>query len=561
MSMQSVKSKLGWGFGIVLALFVVLAVFAFNALDQSSATTNRIYAKNLRGLSEVSIVSVELAGLQADLLHLLDKDDRVRSAAARQRVGERLQAIKTGWEAYYPAMLTTGQEKDVATDTAAVYQAWLPDLKEFLQIAQSRELTAARAYYQTTLEPDHELFNTHLKDLRHYQVERADFFHTQSMAAIRFQKIVIGILAAIALVFTLLVTALLIRMITRPLNRARLLVESIADGRLDNPVLAGSHDEFGVVLDALDRMQTRLAEMVEKVRSGSEAVGASARRISSGSEELSSRTQEQAANLEQTAASMEQMTLTVKQNADNAAQADQLTQDVCAQAEKGGQVVNRAVESMQRIDEASARIKDIISLIENIAFQTNLLALNASVEAARAGDQGRGFAVVASEVRNLAGRSAAAAKDIKTLVEDSAAKVSDGSAHVTQSGRTLEEIVENINKVSAIVAQIAEAGKEQSSGIEQVNTAVSGMDSMTQQNAALADESAAASRSLGEQVDLLKAQVAFFKSAATSESPVERHPNTTKIAGAPAPARSGRLPKPPRAATAKEAEEEEWASF
>jgi methyl-accepting chemotaxis protein len=222
--------------------------------------------------------------------------------------------------------------------------------------------------------------------------------------------------------------------------------------------------------------------------------------ISTGNANLSQRTEEQSSSLEETASSMEEMTTTVKQNADNAGQANQLAMAARDQAEKGGSVVNQAVKAMSDINDASKKIADIIGVIDDIAFQTNLLALNAAVEAARAGEQGRGFAVVASEVRSLAGRSATAAKEIKELIQDSVRKVEDGSVLVTQSGQTLEKIVASVKKVSDIVAEIAAASREQSSGIEQVNRAVMQMDELTQQNAALVEQATAASQAMAEQV-------------------------------------------------------------
>ena len=243
----------------------------------------------------------------------------------------------------------------------------------------------------------------------------------------------------------------------------------------------------------VNQLADNMAEVVSRVKRVAADVHRGADEISAGNANLSQRTEEQSSSLEETASSMEEMTTTVKQNADNAAQANQLALAARDQAEKGGTVVSQAVAAMAGINEASKKIADIIGVIDDIAFQTNLLALNAAVEAARAGEQGRGFAVVASEVRSLAGRSATAAKEIKELIQDSVRKVEDGSVLVTQSGQTLEKIVAAVKKVSDIVAEIAAASREQSSGIEQVNRAVMQMDELTQQNAALVEEATAAS--------------------------------------------------------------------
>jgi methyl-accepting chemotaxis protein len=259
----------------------------------------------------------------------------------------------------------------------------------------------------------------------------------------------------------------------------------------------------GVMARSLNRLAETMLETISAVKQTAEGIHRGAAEIAQGNTDLSQRTAQQSASLEETASSMEQMTSTVKQNADNAAQANQLVSAARDQAEKGGNVTFRAVSAMTEINTASKKICDITGVIDEIAFQTNLLALNAAVEAARAGEQGRGFAVVASEVRNLAGRSATAAKEIKALIEDSVRKVEDGSLLVTQSGKMLEQIVFAVKKVSDIVAEFAAASQEQSAGIEQVNRAVMQMEEMTQRNAALVEQASSASQSMAEQASSL----------------------------------------------------------
>jgi methyl-accepting chemotaxis protein len=289
------------------------------------------------------------------------------------------------------------------------------------------------------------------------------------------------------------------------------MLSSINNGAIGKRIdLAGKNGFFEVMARGINQLADNLTETVSKVKLAAEEIHRGAQEISAGNSNLSLRTEEQAASLEETASSMEEMTTTVKQNADNAGQANQLALAAREQAEQGGQVVGKAVQAMSGINDSARKIADIIGVIDEIAFQTNRLALNAAVEAARAGEQGRGFAVVASEVRNLAGRSATAAKEIKDLIQDSVKKVSDGSLLVTQSGQTLEQIVISVKKVSDIVAEIAAASREQSLGIEQVGRAVMQMDELTQQNAALVEQATAASQSMTTEASTLKEMMARY---------------------------------------------------
>jgi methyl-accepting chemotaxis protein-1 (serine sensor receptor) len=320
--------------------------------------------------------------------------------------------------------------------------------------------------------------------------------------------LLIAVLLAVGLGIT--VTCWLIRSITRPLNEAVRIAETVASGDLTARIDVHSTDETGHLMLALKKMNDSLINIVKQVRADTDTIATASAQIAAGNQDLSSRTEEQASSLEETASSMEELTSTVKQNADNARQANQLAITASGVAVKGGNVVSQVVTTMDAINTSSKKIVDIISVIDGIAFQTNILALNAAVEAARAGEQGRGFAVVATEVRSLAQRSASAAREIKGLIDDSVSKVGEGSRLVGEAGTTMDEVVTSIQRVTDIMSEITAASQEQSAGIEQVNQAVAQMDTVTQQNAALVEEAAAAAESLQDQARNLVQVVGVF---------------------------------------------------
>jgi len=360
---------------------------------------------------------------------------------------------------------------------------------------------------------------------------------------------------------------LTIRAITRPLNDAVRIAESVAAGDLTQVIEVRSNDETGKLMQAMKAMNTSLVDIVGQVRTGTETIAVASREIASGNADLSNRTESQASSLEETASSMEELTSTVKQNAENAKQANQLVVSTADVAVKGGQVVGQVIDTMASIKESSRKIADIIGVIDGIAFQTNILSLNAAVEAARAGEQGRGFAVVASEVRNLAQRSASAAKEIKLLIEDSVGKVDAGGKLVDEAGRTMDEVVSSVKRVTDIMSEIAAASMEQSTGIEQVNQAVGQMDEVTQQNAALVEEAAAAAESLQDQaaklaqaVSVFKLEGAVYAPRAERAEPVLSH----RVAALPRPkakpAPSTLTARPKKVAAANGANDE-WEEF
>ncbi|MDB5933967.1 MAG: Methyl-accepting chemotaxis protein [Massilia sp.] len=358
--------------------------------------------------------------------------------------------------------------------------------------------------------------------------------------------------------------------VARPIHEAVLVARRVAQGDLSNKIDSSARGEAGLLLRTMQEMNDKLVGMIVQVRAGTESIAGGAGEISTGSIELSARTEQQAASLEETASSMEQLTVTVKQNADHAHQASKLAVSASEVAVKGGEVVSEVVGTMASINDSSKRIAEIIGVIDGIAFQTNILALNAAVEAARAGEQGRGFAVVASEVRNLAQRSAAAAKEIKALIDDSVEKVNAGTLLADKAGNTMNEVVTSVKRVTGIIGEIADASAEQTTGIEQVNQAIAAMDQATQQNAALVEEAAAAASSMREHAGSLNRVVSTFVLGAEHARPAAQihliASNPAKPAAAKAEARPrARSAAPLRAAAAKRSAVEkpdvDWEEF
>jgi methyl-accepting chemotaxis protein len=324
-----------------------------------------------------------------------------------------------------------------------------------------------------------------------------------------------GILVGLVVIVVLisLGTFWLVHSIRDPLDQANELAARIAQGDLSSSISTTREDEFGTLLRSLATMNDSLGRMVAQVRMSTDSIATASAEIAQGNNDLAQRTEQTSSNLQSTASSMDALTATVQQSTDNSRQASALAASASSVAQRGGSVVTQVVTTMQEIDASSKKIADIIGVIDGIAFQTNILALNAAVEAARAGEQGRGFAVVASEVRSLAQRSAEAAKEIKGLIDTSVGKVESGTRLVTDAGATMEEIVQSVRRVADVISEITAAATEQSSGIAGVNQAIGNLDQMTQQNAALVEESAAAAESLREQADRMKEAVAVFRVA------------------------------------------------
>ena len=411
-----------------------------------------------------------------------------------------------------------------------------------------------------------------LTEIDNRDVDRANQEGDDLYAAARWW---IGALVLGSSIAGILLAVVIARSIARPLQSAVQLAQQVAEGDLGGKIEVHSTDEVGQLLQALKAMSTSLQRIVSEVRQGTDSIASASSQIAMGNQDLSSRTEEQASSLEETAASMEELTSTVQQNGANAQQANQMASAASQVAVRGGAAVSQVVQTMSAINDASRKIVDIIGVIDSIAFQTNILALNAAVEAARAGEQGRGFAVVASEVRTLAQRSAEAAKQIKQLIDDSVTKVQEGSSQVDEAGRTMDEIVMSVRRVTDIMGEISAASHEQTAGIEQVSQAVTQMDQMTQQNAALVEEAAAATDALRGQAAALAEVVGFFKLGAyqgaaparvAAAAPAAAKALAARPALKPAPAKAApAIAKPMAAAPSRSkavtADDGEWESF
>ncbi|OZI18425.1 methyl-accepting chemotaxis protein [Bordetella genomosp. 9] len=399
---------------------------------------------------------------------------------------------------------------DMSQAIMANYKAYAGLIEEQINTLRSKQIDAYLASSKASSAANQTLDKS-VQGMLDYLDKATDDMVTLGHRDFSLARTVTVVMVIFALLLTVACWLVLSRLVLRPLREAGQHFDKIAAGDLSQHVEVRSTNEIGLLYSAVRRMQESLTRTVSAVRRGVDEINVGSREISAGNTDLSSRTEQQAASLEETAASMEELASTVKQNAENARQANQLAASASDVAERGGSAVAEVVNTMQEISGSSRKISEIVSVIDGIAFQTNILALNAAVEAARAGEQGKGFAVVAGEVRSLAQRSAQAAKEIKSLIEDSVTKVGAGSQQVERAGATMQEIVASVKRVTDIMGEISAASEEQSSGIDQVNRAVSQMDEVTQQNAALVEEAAAAAGSLQEQAQRLAEAVSVFR--------------------------------------------------
>lgn len=520
----SIKFRLIFVMSILSALMLGIGTMGLYGFSQSNAGMKTLYEDRLGPAVQLGTILDTWYQVQAKVVAATNLTNPDAAKVLSAEVQQLVQKNEGLWAQFLSTELIPEEERlsKIKTEQHAQY---VQSANQVFQLAASGKFEAAAQHVSTdTMKKFGALRETvfALFDLQR-SASTIEYNNAQTSYESTFSTTAMIIIASFIL--AAIFGYLLLRSIIAPLDEAVAIANAVATGDLTHRIEVNSTNETGRLLQALKTMNDNLSDLVGKVRMGTDEITTASGEIASGNSDLSERTEEQASSLEETASSMEELTSTVKQNADNAHQANQLAVGASEVAMKGGSVVGQVVQTMSSINESSKKIVDIISVIDGIAFQTNILALNAAVEAARAGEQGRGFAVVATEVRTLAQRSAAAAKEIKELINDSVSKVDEGTRLVDEAGITMDEIVTAVKRVTDIMSEISAASQEQSSGIEQVNQAVTQMDEATQQNAALVEQAAAAAESMKDQAQALTHAVSTFKltGAHSTSSTVKRN--------------------------------------
>ena len=561
-----IGTRLGIGFAVVLGLLVAVLLVGLYSMAQLSARTHDIVADKNVKMAAANTMSDNVRNITLAITSVVVAPTEALVQAELAKIGEARKKYGAAKETLQKK-ISTDKETALMAELDAALKSGAPLNNKVIELRNAGQTEEAIAFLTQQAAPSLKIVLGALDSLVAYEAQQAAQAATDAetlSASARASMIALG---SVAVLLGAFVAWIITRSITQPINAAVSVAETVASGDLSSHIVVNSSDETGRLLGALQAMNTSLLGVVAQVRHGTEAISTASSEIAAGNLDLSSRTEEQASSLEETASAMEELTSTVKQNADNARQANQLAKSASEVAVRGGSIVSQVVDTMGTINESSKKIVDIIGVIDGIAFQTNILALNAAVEAARAGEQGRGFAVVATEVRNLAHRSASAAKEIKELIAASVANVDTGSRLVNEAGQTMGDIVDSIVRVTDIMGEITSATHEQTIGIEQINMAIAQMDEVTQQNAALVEEAAAASQSMQEQAGELAHVVGFFKTgnhvaSAPRLSPVRTTPAAPAIArpaAKPAPARQAVAAAPARRGNANA--ESEWEEF
>ncbi|CAE6837899.1 methyl-accepting chemotaxis protein [Paraburkholderia aspalathi] len=503
--------------GACITLMAAMGVMAIVGLARLNSNMSETYGGTVVPLAQISEVRAAQLNIRVKLRRIQIEKTPATLDKMLPIVQSELATIDKVWPQYYPAAVSNPTEREAADRADRALKELMTQTGNIITLLKAGKFDAASDLINSTASLSDAL-NLALSDDTKINVLEAKQFADDGESTYKTLLMVTVALLSTGVLIAGGMSIYLMRVITRPLDRAVNIANRIAEGKLENRITVDIRGEFGLLLDALKTMDGKLSNTVRGIKASAESVTVASREIASGNLDLSARTEEQAASLEETAASMTQLTETVRQNADNARQANTLASGATDMAHAGNQAVQDMVASIGRISESSSKIRDITSVIEGIAFQTNILALNAAVEAARAGEQGRGFAVVASEVRSLAQRSATAAREIKELISTSVAMIQGGSKQATDVGVTIGQVKQAIRQVADIVGEIAAASEEQSRGIEQVNQAVTQMDDVTQQNAALVEQAAAAAQSLEEQSSKLLDAVLVFSTSDTEST-------------------------------------------
>jgi methyl-accepting chemotaxis protein len=504
--------RIGLAFAVCILLLLAVVLVGRGALGRVN--------DSLHAVTDDHYVKVKLVDRLKDEVN--ERSRLVRNVVifddAKQRI-EFLESIKASGARTVPimdklqALVVSEAGKAALAKVQQSRHAYRDSLEEFDTLAHAGQITEARALLVDKLRANQQVYMGAIDEFADLQEKLMTEASAEADADVRNGTTLLLTAAAAAAALAVLLGWLIVRSIAQPIDRALRVAEAVADGDLTSDIEASGRDELGRLLAALQRMNRSLSTIVTQVRTSSDSIATGSGQIATGNADLSQRTEAQASNLQQTAASMEQLNSTVKTNADTARQAAQLANAATSVAARGGDIVGQVVATMDEINTSSRKIADIIGTIDGIAFQTNILALNAAVEAARAGEQGRGFAVVAGEVRTLAQRSGEAAREIRALIGTNVEKVEAGSALVADAGTTMRDIVAQVQRVDDLLGEISSATVQQTAGIGQVSDAVTQLDHVTQQNAALVEESAAAAASLNQQANTLVAAVAGFNLA------------------------------------------------
>ncbi len=507
---MTIQSRLIAVIGFLSALLISIGGIGAYGMNQMSSAFKGVYDDRVLPLGDLGVVLDRIQRIRFNTVISSYSENPVIVSERKPLNEQRFSEIATLWPQYMATKLTT-EEAALASDFEQQWKNLSQSVDRSMNAALNGDYKAAQQNLHTDMFAKFDTAHATMFKLLDLQRVLGANEYTAAHGAYQNLLALSNIMTVVGLILAVVAGFLLMRAIIKPLNEAVTIANAVASGDLTTRIDVHSSNEMGRLLQALKTMNDNLLNLVGKVRHSTESIAMASSEIASGNMDLSQRTEEQAASLEETASSMEELTSTVRQNADNARQANQLAAGASEVAMKGGTVVGQVVQTMSSISDSSKKIVEIISVIDGIAFQTNILALNAAVEAARAGEQGRGFAVVATEVRTLAQRSAAAAKEIKELINDSVVKVDEGTKLVDEAGTTMDEIVVAVQRVTDIMSEISAASQEQSSGIEQINQAVSQMDEATQQNAALVEEASAAAESMKEQSQVLTQAVSVFK--------------------------------------------------